>query len=102
MWCVGMTLDDVEKEAIVKAYKFYHGNKTQTAKSLGIAIRTLDAKLDRYGVKKIESIQTGQRCNMESAPHTSSGQRAMPVQERKEVQEVPHEPTSKSHKSKTA
>lgn len=47
-WQPGQTLDDVEKEVILKAFSFYQGNKTQTAKSLGIAIRTLDNKLERY------------------------------------------------------
>ena len=49
IWTVGMTLDDSEKIIIQKAMAFFHGNKTQVARSLGIAIRTLDNKL-----KKIE------------------------------------------------
>jgi len=47
-WSPGMRLEDVERETILEALKFYHGNKTQTAASLGIAIRTLDYKLQRY------------------------------------------------------
>jgi len=47
-WSPGMKLDDVEKEAILAAFQFYHKNKTQTAAALGIAIRTLDYKLARY------------------------------------------------------
>ncbi len=47
-WEPGITLDDIEKEAILVAYKYYRNNKTQTAAALGIAIRTLDYKLARY------------------------------------------------------
>ena len=48
IWSPGMTLDDMEKLIIIKAYSFYRGNKTMTSNSLGIAIRTLDNKLERY------------------------------------------------------
>lgn len=47
-WQPGVTLKDLEKEAIIKAYNFYQKNKTKTAGSLGIAIRTLDNKLKEY------------------------------------------------------
>jgi transcriptional regulator with PAS, ATPase and Fis domain len=50
-WQPGMTLEDMEKQIILKAFRFFNKNKTQTAKSLGIAIRTLDAKLDKYNRK---------------------------------------------------
>lgn len=43
-----MRLEDVEREAIMAAYTFYRGNKTQTAAALNIAIRTLDNKLAKY------------------------------------------------------
>lgn len=49
IWSPGRTLDDLEKEVILHAYKFYGYNKTKTASSLGIAIRTLDNKLEHYG-----------------------------------------------------
>lgn len=47
-WQPGLTLDEIEKEVILKALNFYHGNKTRTAEALGIAIRTIDNKLARY------------------------------------------------------
>ncbi len=47
-WTPGRTLADIEKEVILHAHKFYGYNKTKTAQSLGIAIRTLDAKLAQY------------------------------------------------------
>ena len=43
-----MSLDEMEKLVIIKAYRFYRGNKTVTSNALGIAIRTLDNKLERY------------------------------------------------------
>ena len=47
-WSPGMTLDAVERDAIESALRFYRGNKTATARALGIAVRTLDNKLDQY------------------------------------------------------
>jgi hypothetical protein len=47
-WIPGMTLEALEKICILKAYSFYKNNKTITANSLGIAIRTLDTKLEKY------------------------------------------------------
>lgn len=47
-WTPGVTLDDIEKQVIVKAFRFYRGNKTQCSNALGISIRTLDTKLERY------------------------------------------------------
>lgn len=48
-WQPGVTLEVLEQEAIEAAFKFYQNNKTATANSLGISIRTLDAKLEKYG-----------------------------------------------------
>lgn len=50
-WQPGMTLEDVEKQVVLEAFRFFQGNKTQTSRALDIAIRTLEAKLDKYGVK---------------------------------------------------
>lgn len=47
-WVPGETLELVEQMTIEQALNFYRGNKTQTAASLGIAIRTLDNKLNIY------------------------------------------------------
>jgi hypothetical protein len=47
-WQPGMTLESVEKEVILAAFRHFRGNKTMTARSLNIAIRTLDNKLDLY------------------------------------------------------
>lgn len=47
-WVPGVSLESVEKQVILAAFRFYRGNKTTTAASLGIAIRTLDNKLEQY------------------------------------------------------
>lgn len=47
-WSPGMTLSSMEKMIILEAFKFFRFNKTATSSSLGIAIRTLDNKLDQY------------------------------------------------------
>jgi hypothetical protein len=51
-----MSLDAIEKEAILQRLKFHNGNKTATANSLGIAIRTLDAKLEKYEKEKVQVV----------------------------------------------
>ena len=51
-WSPGMSLEVVEKQVIKAAMKFHGGNKTATARTLGIAIRTLDNKLEKYAEEK--------------------------------------------------
>ncbi|GJQ58021.1 MAG: sigma-54-dependent Fis family transcriptional regulator [Candidatus Scalindua sp. AMX11] len=48
---VGITLDEMEKELITKTLAYVSGNRSETAKILGIGERTLYRKLDRYGLK---------------------------------------------------
>lgn len=55
-WQPGVTLDKVEEMVIKKAMQFYGGNKTKTAASLEIAIRTLDNKLAKYGKKEVKHV----------------------------------------------
>lgn len=47
-WAPGITVEIAEKMVIQQALKYYRGNKTQTAGSIGIALRTLDSKLEKY------------------------------------------------------
>lgn len=51
-WQPGITLEEIEKEVILKALQFYHGNKTHTANALGISIRTIQNKLAQYSEGK--------------------------------------------------
>ena len=44
----GMTIEAVERQMIVKTFTFFKSNKTKTAEVLGISIRTLDNKLEKY------------------------------------------------------
>ncbi len=53
-WSPGVTLEAIEKQVILRAFSFYHGNKTTTSQSLGISIRTLDAKLEKYDLESKE------------------------------------------------
>jgi len=47
-WTPGLTLKELEKQVILKALKWYGNNKTKTAESLGISVRTIDNKLKGY------------------------------------------------------
>lgn len=49
-----MKIDALEELVIKKAFAFYRENKTATANSLGISIRTLDNKLEKYEMSAIE------------------------------------------------
>jgi len=44
----GMSIDEIEKEAIKKALESTNGNKTQTAEILKIGLRTLHRKIQKY------------------------------------------------------
>ncbi len=45
-----LSLEDVEKEAILRALEFTSGNKSEAARRLGITRKTLHKKLKKYGV----------------------------------------------------
>ncbi|MFN7685948.1 MAG: sigma-54 interaction domain-containing protein [Oligoflexia bacterium] len=47
-WSPGRTLNQIEKNVILDALKYHQGNRTHTARSLGISIRTLRNKLADY------------------------------------------------------
>jgi len=47
-WLPGRTLDDIERNVILEALTYHQGNRTHTAKALGISIRTLRNKLADY------------------------------------------------------
>jgi two-component system response regulator FlrC len=54
-WKPGRTLDEIERQVILDALKFHEGNRTHTAKALGISIRTLRNKLAEYRVMGIHA-----------------------------------------------
>ena len=102
IWQPGMTLEQAEKHIIQNALLFCRGNKTHTAKALGIAIRTLDSKLDKYEAEENErlaqqaereeqnakSLQAQRGFRVESADELPTKQQ-MSVRERQEIQEMP-------------
>lgn len=47
-WIPGRTLDDIERRVILEALTYHKGNRTHTARALGISIRTLRNKLADY------------------------------------------------------
>jgi DNA-binding NtrC family response regulator len=44
-------MDNIEHEAIVQALGKTDGNRTKAAKLLGIGLRTLYRKIDKYGIE---------------------------------------------------
>lgn len=57
VWTPGITLEEIEKQVIILAYKHFRCNKTTTANALGIAIRTLDNKLEKYDFESKAEIE---------------------------------------------
>ncbi len=55
VWRPGRTLDEIERNVILEALKHYSGNRTHTAKALGISIRTLRNKLAEFRVMGIKA-----------------------------------------------
>lgn len=53
-WSPGESLNDIERMVILQALDYHQGNRTHTAKALGISIRTLRNKLAEYRVLGIQ------------------------------------------------
>jgi transcriptional regulator with GAF, ATPase, and Fis domain len=51
-FAVDMSLDELEKQHILRILDFHQGNKTKAASTLGVTIKTLYNKLHRYGLIK--------------------------------------------------
>jgi hypothetical protein len=47
-WQIGMSLEDLEKQVILKALNIFQGNRSQVARSLKVAERTIYNKLALY------------------------------------------------------
>lgn len=65
IWQPGMTLEEVEKQAILQAFRFFRSNKTATASALGVSVRTIDTKLDKY----LNDDKTGEEHDRARAEH---------------------------------
>lgn len=48
MWQPGMTLEQLERETIIAALRFYQGSRVRTARALGMGQRTLTNKINLY------------------------------------------------------
>jgi DNA-binding NtrC family response regulator len=57
---VGLTMEQLEKLAIIKALDQTQGNRTHAAGKLGISVRTLQRKLRIYDVNKAATTSTGE------------------------------------------
>lgn len=94
VWQPGYTLEQMERDVILKAYRFYGNNKTKTAESLGIAVRTIDNKLAAYEAKNKErevakaSVHPEPRQSVEPAV-VHAKESKVSVRKREEVQKVP-------------
>lgn len=112
----GLTLESAEKIIIKEAFQFYRGEKKQTASSLGMSIKTLDTKLEKYEAEQADEDRRREEERFKRQefiqrqrngfPSTSPGLRVEPafetrsestmsLHERKEVQEVLPKHTSK-------
>jgi DNA-binding NtrC family response regulator len=54
-WQVGMTLEEVEKQVILKAMQIFNNNKTHVAQALGVSIRTIQNKMAKYTGESAEA-----------------------------------------------
>lgn len=84
-WSPGMTLESVERQAILAAYAFHKNNKTITSNALGISIRTLDAKLEKYSLddKKFEEAEHGRKRDQQEWLLRSRGQHPDQIEQSK-------------------
>ena len=60
IWSIGTTLEQHEKEILFYTLRYFQGNKTKTAQSLGISVRTIDNKLAKYEKEEQERKQRQQ------------------------------------------
>ena len=56
----GVNFEDVERSLIEQAMERTDGNITKSAKLLGLTFRTLQYRLEKYGIKKDESEEAGE------------------------------------------
>jgi DNA-binding NtrC family response regulator len=51
---LGMSLDEVERELIIRTIEFSGGNKSRAAEVLGVSLKTLYNRLERYQGKDMQ------------------------------------------------
>ena len=114
-WYNGMTLDEMEQVIIMKSLQIHAGNKTKTAEALGISIRTIDNKLEKYEEQKREHTRRAEEKEKRYEQHIlrsqgrteveptieTPAQHPVPVRQREEVQEVPFKPSTPNHSHKS-
>jgi len=54
IWQPGILLEEMERDTILCALKFYQGSRTYAAQSLGISIRTMRNKIATYKSRGFE------------------------------------------------
>lgn len=64
-WTPGMTVAELERQAIFAALEHYHGNKTATANSLGVSVKTIDNKLARYKQDEQKAASLGEQARQD-------------------------------------
>ena len=63
----GLTMDELEKLAIIKALDACDGNRTHAAQRLNISVRTLQRKLQQYELERTISVETSAGTGADSA-----------------------------------
>jgi hypothetical protein len=53
-WQPGITLEEIEKQVILAALRFYSQNRTHAASALGISVRTIQNKIAKYNGEPVE------------------------------------------------
>lgn len=83
-WIPGITLETVERETILQAFKFYHEDKTATANALKISVRTLYSKLEQYDKENVANANERTKYEQQEieAYHRARGNVASPAKYR--------------------
>ena len=93
-WNVGMTLEELEKQAIYAALRWFGNNKEATARALGVSVKTIYNKLAVYEGKAPNGLRTEEGLRMEQDAETDTPKQSVPVQERQEIQSMSLKPSS--------
>jgi len=50
-WLVGSLLSDIERDLVLETLAYTHGNRTASARLLGVSVRTLRNKITEYSAE---------------------------------------------------